>query len=404
MKKLKNTLSMAMTAAFVLAFPSAAYAAGDYVNLEKTDASHVTVSVGMDNAYKEQITGVSLALKVNVEKGKEKFSFSFPDDLEDAVTGSRYANGYLTIYVAAPQGAFPNGIFDADDNLVLGELTADAATNAGLTAKISYKTGSFEVTNAAYSKKTVNLDQVPENVAISISGSGKPAETEPSKPDPTEPSKPDTSNPSEPGKPDTSNPSEPSKPNPSDPSKPDNGNTGGNTGGSGSSGSSSGSGGSSGSGKDRSGRSTTTTAAKIPSYVVKGTWTEKNGKWTFRGATGKDYKNEWAAVVNPYADTKAGQQAYDWFRFDENGNMMTGWVTDPDGNTYYLNPISDNTRGKMMTGWVWIPDANGIKHCYYFNPVSDGFRGKLLKNTTVEGYRVDANGVWTVNGVAQTKK
>ena len=52
MKKLKNTLSMAMTAAFVLAFPSAAYAAGDYVNLEKTDASHVTVSVGMDNAYK----------------------------------------------------------------------------------------------------------------------------------------------------------------------------------------------------------------------------------------------------------------------------------------------------------------------------------------------------------------
>ena len=85
----------------------------------------------MDNAYKEQITGVSLALKVNVEKGKEKFSFSFPDDLEEAVTGSRYANGYLTIYVAAPQGAFPKGIFDADDNLVLGELTADAATNAG---------------------------------------------------------------------------------------------------------------------------------------------------------------------------------------------------------------------------------------------------------------------------------
>lgn len=386
MKKLKNTLSMAMTAAFVLAFPSAAYAAGDYVNLEKTDASHVTVSVGMDNAYKEQITGVSLALKVNVEKGKEKFSFSFPDDLEEAVTGSRYANGYLTIYVAAPQGAFPNGIFDTDDNLVLGELTADAATNAGLTAKISYKTGSFEVTNAAYSKKTVNPDQVPETVAISISGSGKPAETEPGKPDPTEPG------------------------------KPDNGNTGGNTGGSGSSGgsggsgssgssgSSGGSGGSSGSGKDRSGRSAATTAAKIPSYVVNGTWTEKNGKWTFRGATGKDYKNEWAAVVNPYADTKAGQQAYDWFRFDENGNMMTGWVTDPDGNTYYLNPISDNTRGKMMTGWVWIPDANGIKHCYYFNPVSDGLRGKLLKNTTVEGYRVDASGVWTVNGVAQTKK
>ena len=123
----------------------------------------------------------------------------------------------------------------------------------------------------------------------------------------------------------------------------------------------------------------------------------------FKDNTGKDYKNQWAAVVNPYASTAAGQSAFDWFRFDEASQMMTGWVTDPDGNIYYCNPISDNTRGKMVTGWVWIPDANGVKRCYYFNPVSDGYRGRLVKNTVIEGSTVNADGVWTVNGVVQTK-
>ena len=100
-------------------------------------------------------------------------------------------------------------------------------------------------------------------------------------------------------------------------------------------------------------------------------------KGGFKDNTGKDYKNQWAAGVNPYASTAAGQSAFDWFWFDE--------------------------AGQMMTGWVWIPDANGVKRCYYFNPVSDGYRGKLLKNTVIEGSSVNADGAWIVNGVVQTK-
>ena len=38
-----------------------------------------------------------------------------------------------------------------------------------------------------------------------------------------------------------------------------------------------------------------------------------------------------------------------------------------------------------------------------FNPVSDGYRGKLLRNTVIDGSTVNADGVWTVNGVVQTK-
>ena len=141
----------------------------------------------------------------------------------------------------------------------------------------------------------------------------------------------------------------------------------------------------------------------LPGYVVKGKWTQAGNKWSFRDEAGKDYKNTWAAVENPYADTKAGQAAFDWFWFNAAGEMITGWMIDPTGNTYYLNPNSDNTKGKMVTGWAWIPDASGVKKCYYFNPVSDGYRGRLLKNTVIDGSTVNAEGAWTVNGVVQTK-
>ncbi len=186
---------------------------------------------------------------------------------------------------------------------------------------------------------------------------------------------------------------------------------GGSSGGSGSSGgggaSSGGSGGSGGPG----GSSTASTGSvssqpwnpSLPDYVVVGTWTEANGQWQFTDSSGQRYRDNWAAVYNPYANTALGQSPFDWFRFDQEGNMMVGWFLDYDGSYYYLNPVSDGTRGKMMTGWVWIPDPAGVNKCYYLNPVSDGYRGRMYSNTVVEGYTVNGDGQWTVNGVIQTR-
>lgn len=86
--------------------------------------------------------------------------------------------------------------------------------------------------------------------------------------------------------------------------------------------------------------------------------------------------------------------------------MITGWYTDKEGNTFYLNPISDNTQGRMFAGWNWIDDnGDGTAECYYFNPVSDGTRGRLLKNqTTPDGYQVNEKGQWLENGVVQVKE
>lgn len=136
------------------------------------------------------------------------------------------------------------------------------------------------------------------------------------------------------------------------------------------------------------GPSTSTTTTSLPSYVVKGTWGTSNGKWTFKDSNGVAYKNKWAAVYNPYANTAAGQQAFDWFYFDGNGYMVTGWVLDS-GRYYYLSPVSDGTQGRMVTGWLQIGST-----WYYFNPNSDGTRGAMLTDTWVGSNYVDANGAW----------
>ena len=167
-------------------------------------------------------------------------------------------------------------------------------------------------------------------------------------------------------------------------------------------GSSSGGGGGSSSGG--SSKPTAVSSSGLPSYVVTGNWTQGEGNsWKFTDSNGISFANQWAAVVNPYANLAQGQSSYDWFRFDQSGSMVSGWFLDADGNWYYLNPSSDGTQGRMMTGWQWIADADGVTRCYYFNPNSDGTRGKMMTNTTIDGYVLDAEGHWTVNGIVQTK-
>ena len=61
----------------------------------------------------------------------------------------------------------------------------------------------------------------------------------------------------------------------------------------------------------------------------------------------------------------------------------------------------DNGNGTWPAStWQWIDGNNdGIAESYYFNP-----SGYCLTNTTTpDGYIVNADGAWTVNGIIQTK-
>ena len=113
-------------------------------------------------------------------------------------------------------------------------------------------------------------------------------------------------------------------------------------------------------------------SAMLPEYVVTGTWIQNAaGRWLFTDQK-RTFADEWAAVHNPYADSAKGQSAFEWFRFDKDGFMVTGWFTDTDGSHYYLSPVSDGTQGRMVTGWHEI---DGVR--YYFQEESNGSRGSL---------------------------
>ena len=65
-----------------------------------------------------------------------------------------------------------------------------------------------------------------------------------------------------------------------------------------------------------------------------------------------------------------------------------GWWWQEDNGSYPTN------------AWCWLDgNQDGVSECYYF----DG-NGYMLANTTApDGYQVNGDGAWTVDGVVQTK-
>ena len=64
-------------------------------------------------------------------------------------------------------------------------------------------------------------------------------------------------------------------------------------------------------------------------------------------------------------------------------------------NQYYYN-----NKDYYKSCWQWLDLNNdGLYECYYFNVL-----GHMYKNgTTPDGYKVNENGEWVVNGVVQRK-
>ena len=70
------------------------------------------------------------------------------------------------------------------------------------------------------------------------------------------------------------------------------------------------------------------------------------------------------------------------------------WKNDAKGWWY------ENADGSYLrNGWNWVDGNNdGVSESYYFQ--NDGY---LVTNTTVEGYQVNSDGAWVVNGAVQTR-
>ena len=71
--------------------------------------------------------------------------------------------------------------------------------------------------------------------------------------------------------------------------------------------------------------------------------------------------------------------------FDENGNMITGWVHTADGKIYFFENKKTSDEGKMIIGWKQI---QGSWYCF-------GPDGEMYTNTvTPDGHPVGPDGKW----------
>ncbi len=93
-------------------------------------------------------------------------------------------------------------------------------------------------------------------------------------------------------------------------------------------------------------------------------WVWDGNGWKCKAPDGSVLANGWHQL--PYKGST------DWYFFDGQGYMVTGWLTH-EGQTYYLNPEADGNQGKMCTGWMYLDDT-----WYYFNEESDGTKGAML--------------------------
>lgn len=74
-----------------------------------------------------------------------------------------------------------------------------------------------------------------------------------------------------------------------------------------------------------------------------------------------------------------------WYAFGTDSYAKSGMIFDPTLNGWFYVDLNSG----MKTGWQLIDGK-----WYYFNPLSDGTKGKMAVSTTIDGYRIDENGVW----------
>lgn len=132
-----------------------------------------------------------------------------------------------------------------------------------------------------------------------------------------------------------------------------------------------------GSGGSRSGggsAKSSQNSTSIPQGSI--SWQRDNKGWWIKNSDGSYPRNEWKLVNNS------------WYFFDSQGYMFTGWLN-ISGSWYYLNTDEGSNNGKMVTGWRAVSGK-----WYYLSTATDGSGGKMLLNTTIDGYRLGADGAW----------
>ncbi|VTA35542.1 choline-binding surface protein A [Streptococcus pneumoniae] len=135
-------------------------------------------------------------------------------------------------------------------------------------------------------------------------------------------------------------------------------------------------------------------------------WLKDGDTWYYLNANGAmatgwlEYNGSWY-YLNTNGAMETGWLEYNgsWYYLNTNGAMETGWL-EYNGSWYYLNANGSMATGWLKDGdtWYYLEASGAMKESQWFK-VSDKWyyvngSGALAVNTTVGGYRVNANGKW----------
>ena len=170
-------------------------------------------------------------------------------------------------------------------------------------------------------------------------------------------------------------------------------------------------------------------------------WNEKDEVYSLIGSKSSEEDKE-ENITTGWVETAAGNGVWNyinadgtkatgwlnlngtWYYLDPaTGVMQTGWVN-VNGTWYYLNPVSNGSKGAMQTGWIkdgatwyycngsgamqtgWLNlsgtwyylQSNGAMKTGWLNDNGTWYylysSGAMAANTTIDGYRLGANGAW----------
>lgn len=95
-----------------------------------------------------------------------------------------------------------------------------------------------------------------------------------------------------------------------------------------------------------------------------GNWTMNpiTKRWSFTLNGGLPLNNRWARID---VSSSEGRDASEWYRFDNQASLVTGWFYDTESkNWFYLNSTDGKDLGKMVRGWYHDDTTNDW---YYLN-------------------------------------
>ena len=151
--------------------------------------------------------------------------------------------------------------------------------------------------------------------------------------------------------------------------------------------------------------------------VKSGAWSQdSHGIWHYTSS--EMFRQTWAYIYNPYAHD--GQHTSDWFWFDRQGNMLTGWQQ-IGGKWYYLHTEKDGVLGSCLIGPAVTPDGHTVDATGAWDgngtePVSEAAKAGTNPGAASAPYTgtwnapvqngawsLDANGIWHYTTTQQFK-